>query len=120
MESTEHGAIGIIVIHNAADTDNEVDIRMPEKDQDATHTVLDPAFLPGGSPNGSPVHFVCFPFGRDLPAEVLPHDLLGLGLEAPEGHAGMGAMGGAMLAVADEPRGRGNVGPPHPERSIRR
>ena len=49
------GAIGAIVIHNPADTDNEVDIRLPDKDQDSTHTALDPAFLPGGSPNGSPV-----------------------------------------------------------------
>jgi len=121
MENTEHGAIGVIVIHNSADTNNEVDIRMPEKDQDATHTALDPAFLPGSSPTGSPVHLVCFPFARDVPADVLPHDLIGLGLEAPTAHSTMGApMGAAIRALADEPPGRAAVGPPNPARSIRR
>ncbi|HAL25743.1 MAG TPA: multicopper oxidase domain-containing protein [Jatrophihabitantaceae bacterium] len=121
MENTEHGAIGVIAIHNPADTNNEVDIRMPEKDQDATHTALDPAFLPGGSPNGSPIHLVCFPFARDVPADVLPHDLIGLGLEAPAAHGSMGApMSAAMRALADEPRGRGSTGPPDPARSIQR
>ena len=121
MENTEHGAIGAIVIHNGGDTNNDVDIRMPEKDQDATHTALDPAFLPGGTATGSPVHLVCFPFARDVPTDVLPHDLLGLGLEAPASHGTMGApMSAAMRAVADEPRGRGSIGPPDPARSIQR
>ena len=118
MDNTEHGAIGIIVIHNPEDTHNEVDIRLPEKDQDATHTALDPVFLPGGSPNGSPVHLLCFPFPRDFTAEILPHDLIGLGLEGSEGH---GAMTGAMpMAAAEKPRGRAAIGPPNPERSILR
>jgi FtsP/CotA-like multicopper oxidase with cupredoxin domain len=121
MENTEHGAIGVIVIHNRDDTNNEVDIRMPEKDQDATHTSLDPAFLPGGTPTGSPVHLVCFPFARDIPADVLPHDLIGLGLDAPAPHGVVGVpMGMAMRALGDEPPGRGTVGPPHPARSIQR
>jgi FtsP/CotA-like multicopper oxidase with cupredoxin domain/plastocyanin len=121
MDNTEHGAIGVIVIHNPADAHNEVDIRLPEKDQDATHTALDPAFLPGGSPNGSPVHLVCFPFARDLPGELLPHDLIGLGLEAGGEH---GSMGMAMPMAAEKPRRRGAgaaaIGPPDPARSIQR
>jgi hypothetical protein len=57
MENVELGAIGIIVIHNPADTAQEVDIR------DATDPMqLDPAFLPGQSSNGSPVFLQCFPF----------------------------------------------------------
>jgi FtsP/CotA-like multicopper oxidase with cupredoxin domain/plastocyanin len=121
MENTEHGAIGVIVIHNTEDTNNEVDIRMPEKDQDPTHTTLDPAFLPGASPNGSPVRLICFPFAKDIPTEVLPHDLIGLGLESPATHGAMGAsMSAAMRTVADEPRGRGAIGPPDPARAIQR
>jgi plastocyanin len=43
-----------------------------------------------------------------------------MGLGQPEGHAGMGAMGGAMVALADERPGRGAVGPPNIERTIKR
>jgi hypothetical protein len=121
MDNTEHGAIGVIVIHNPADEHNEVDIRLPEKDQDATHTALDPAFLPGGSPNGSPIHLLCFPFARDFAAELLPHDLIGLGLEAGGEH---GSTAAAMAMVAEKPKSRrratAEIGPPDPARSIQR
>jgi FtsP/CotA-like multicopper oxidase with cupredoxin domain/plastocyanin len=49
MENVEHGAIGIIVIHNPND-EQDVDIRDPH---DATKYQLD--LLPGGVVNGSPV-----------------------------------------------------------------
>lgn len=76
MENVELGAIGIIVIHNSADTQQEVDIRAGDPNDPSK---LDPAFLPDGSPNGNPVNFICFLFpGPRLP--VLPHDLEGLGL----------------------------------------
>src|SRR2546427_660723 len=73
MENVESGAIGIIVIHNPADAQQEVDIRAGDQ-QDPSR--LDPNFLPGGSPNGSPIQTFCFP----LPFEthVLPFDLEGL------------------------------------------
>jgi FtsP/CotA-like multicopper oxidase with cupredoxin domain/plastocyanin len=73
MENVELGAIGIIVIHNPADVDQEVDIRDPNDP-----TKLDPAFLPDGSPNGSPVNFFCFPL-PEIPFPILPFDLEGLG-----------------------------------------
>ncbi len=49
MDNVERGAIGIIVIHNALDTD-DVDIRDPS---DPTKYNL--TQLPGGSPTGSPI-----------------------------------------------------------------
>ena len=83
------GAIGIIVIHNPEDTFGEVNIRDPNGPNG-----LDPAFLPGGSPNGDPRQFICFPL-PPLPTgfpfreiRALPHDLEGLGAhdEIPHGH----------------------------------
>ena len=47
MDNVELGAIGIIAIHNPADVQQEVDIRVPNDP-----SKLDPEFLPGGSPNG--------------------------------------------------------------------
>lgn len=47
MDNVNLGAIGALVIHNPKD-DQDVDIRRGPDDPD-------PAFLPGGSPNGSPV-----------------------------------------------------------------
>jgi FtsP/CotA-like multicopper oxidase with cupredoxin domain/plastocyanin len=92
MENVELGAIGIIVIHNPADAQQEVDIRLandPSK--------LDPAFLPGGSPNGVPVEVHCFPFPiRDLAA--LPDDRGGLGVTKGDVHH---AAGGAVTEVID-------------------
>ena len=92
VHNVELGAIGIIVIHNPADTEQEVDIRDPNDP-----TKLDPAFLPDGSPNGSPVNLNCFPFPGDL--RIRTHDLEGLG-----------------LLHADVP-GHGHTGGPNPSRS---
>lgn len=83
VDNIELGAIGIIVIHNPEDTEQEVDIRDLNDP-----TKLDPAFLPDGSPNGSPRNFICIPIpGIRLP--ILPHDLEGLGqldIGMPGGH----------------------------------
>ena len=49
MENVEHGAIGIIVIHNRNDQ-QDVDIRDP-----ADPTKYDPALVPGGTVNGLPI-----------------------------------------------------------------
>jgi len=84
MENVELGAIGIIAIHNPADTNQEVDIR------DAADPMkLDPAFLPGGSPNGSPVFLQCFPFPDLGDIKVLPADRAGLGQVHAAAHSGM-------------------------------
>lgn len=92
MENVELGAIGIIVIHNPADTQQEVDIRLADDP-----SKLDPALLPGGSPNGVPVEVHCTPFPiRDL--AVLPDDLGGLGLAKGDAHH---AHGGAVTEVLD-------------------
>jgi hypothetical protein len=53
MESVSLGAIGLIVIHNPADEEQEVDIRQPTPEDP---TALDPAFLPGGSATGPVWH----------------------------------------------------------------
>jgi len=83
MDNVELGAIGMIVIHNPADAQNEVDIRLP-----ADPTALDPAFLPGGSASGAPTQLICFPFPRPLPP-VLTHQLAKLGdiADPLHGHA---------------------------------
>jgi plastocyanin/FtsP/CotA-like multicopper oxidase with cupredoxin domain len=86
MENVELGAIGIIVIHNPADTQQEVDIR-----DAADPMALDPAFLPGGSANGSPVFLRCFPFPDLDDIAVLPFDRAGLGQIHADAHAGMHA-----------------------------
>jgi FtsP/CotA-like multicopper oxidase with cupredoxin domain/plastocyanin len=83
MENVELGAIGIIVIHNPADTLQEVDIRLPNDPLG-----LDPGFLPGGSPNGSPVVLNCFPLPFLDDIRVLPQDLAGLGEIHAAAHAG--------------------------------
>lgn len=95
MENVELGAIGIIVIHNPADTQQEVDIRNP-----ADPTKLDPAFLPDGSPNGSPINLTCFPF-PGIEFRVLPHDIEGLGLR----HGDVPGHGHAALPAASQPPG---------------
>ena len=51
MDNVELGAIGMIVIHNAADQ-QDVDIRLPTA---TDPTAYDPALMPGGSPAGSPI-----------------------------------------------------------------
>ena len=66
-ENMELGAIGIIALHNAADPEN-VDLRLENGDPD-------PAFLPGGSPTGSPVTGRFFPFPTDVFVPILKHQL---------------------------------------------
>jgi plastocyanin/FtsP/CotA-like multicopper oxidase with cupredoxin domain len=108
MENIELGAIGIIVIHNTQDTQQEVDIRAGDP---ADPSKLDPAFLPGGSPNGLPIELRCFPFPiRDL--AILPHDLAGLGLTT-QGNHGHGAelASGNLLDITLEAARHG--GPKH-------
>ncbi len=124
MENVELGAIGIIVIHNPADIEQEVDIRDP-----ADPSKLDPAFLPGGSPNGDPRVTFCFPFPPLPPGfpfreiRALPHDLEGLGsVSGKAGEHQMAAMAKGTKPKREkpnpepEPEGR----PPILERTIRR
>ena len=70
MDSVELGAIGIIVVHNPADTGNEVDIRTGPD-------TLDPTLLPNSSPVGNPTFLDCLPIKTGIP--ILPHQLAGLG-----------------------------------------
>jgi len=79
MDNVSLGAIGIIVIHNLADTNNDF--------------VITPLDLPNGSFNGSPVVINCFPF--DPPIATLPHDLSTLAV-AP----GLGANPGITVSPA--------------------
>ena len=83
MENVQQGAIGIVVIRNPAD---------PEDD-----TNLD---LPGGSFNGLPTFIRCFPF--PFPVPVLPHDLDTLGQHGnvPHSHGGTPAPTPAPVAAA--------------------
>lgn len=100
MENVNLGAIGMVVIHNPADTENEVEITA--------------ARLPGGSFNGSPVANLLLGIAAtELAIGVLPHDLVKLGVLADEvdapgmastftGGGGMAAMGGmGMAAMGD-------------------
>ncbi|HKC65646.1 MAG TPA: multicopper oxidase domain-containing protein [Pyrinomonadaceae bacterium] len=122
MENVNLGAIGIIIIHNPADTNNDFTISAAD--------------LPGGSLTGSPVVITCFPFPTPLPIGILPHDLTSLGsirgLSTDMG--GTGGMGG-MSPMAETLTGAGgkkpkppaaapkratNVGPPVLERLIDR
>ncbi len=105
MENVELGAIGIIVIHNTDDHEQEVDIRAGDL---ADPSKLDPAFLPAGSPNGSPVNFRCFPFpGPKVPVPL--HDLEGLGLHHSDvpghdhGHAPAGSVAPAPATPKADP-----------------
>jgi FtsP/CotA-like multicopper oxidase with cupredoxin domain len=124
MDNVQLGAIGIVVIHNPADADNEV-INPP---------------LPGGSPNGSPVFWRCFPFPIEVAAN--PAILQGIGQAsavplgpplpppgADDGGTDMGQGGMPMAMGAAEPANpnpRGGRKPkpdkeePHLDRSIQR
>ena len=90
------GAIGIIVIHNPADTEQEVDIRTANPD------VPDPAFLPGGSPNGSPVHspFISPLDGTTVLVGLLPHHLDELTATLPSSVPPMAGMPGMPVQPA--------------------
>ena len=95
MDNVELGAIGIIVIHNPADTQQEVDIRDPNDP-----SKVDPALVPGGSPNGVPVSLQCFPFPiRDT--AILPHDRAGLGLFTSGPHAHSAELSGPATDLLD-------------------
>jgi plastocyanin len=100
------GAIGFIVVHNPKDP-TEVDIRLA-----ADPSQLDPAFLPGGSPNGSPVIFRFIPFPLPLPIPLpsqidsfIPHDSIPHAHDAaPHPPAAVGPpAAGASPAAAPEP-----------------
>lgn len=98
MDNVQLGAIGIIVIHNPADADD----------------VIAPP-LPGGSMNGSPLRWNCFPFPIDV--AVLPHDLNKLGLTAGAHSSGLhsqAAMAGmAQGKVSEHAAARKNKGAKH-------
>lgn len=91
-ENVGPGAIGIVVIHPPAGDpmlEKDVDIRLPDG-------TLDPSFLPGGSPNGNPIQFRCFPLPREAQTPLLPHQLERVGLRAV-----VGSMHGMMQAAAE-------------------
>jgi plastocyanin/FtsP/CotA-like multicopper oxidase with cupredoxin domain len=102
MDNVEHGAIGIIVIHNPADLANEVDIRNTAAG--GLDPPPDPAFIPRGILNASPIETLCFPFQAPFPggAHLLPHDLGRLGSPTSAGPMpGMVMPGMAMTAPAE-------------------
>jgi FtsP/CotA-like multicopper oxidase with cupredoxin domain/plastocyanin len=114
MDNVNLGAIGIIVIHNPADTNNDF--------------VIAPADLPNGSFTGSPIIVTCFPFPTPLSIATLPHDLSGLKLPSDMHlEAGMPEMPAAHATPAPRRNPRAadtaaaaNVGPPIMERLIER
>jgi len=109
MDNVNLGAIGIIVIHNPADTNNDF--------------VIGPADLPNGSFTGSPVSITCFPFPTPFPIATLPHDLAGLGLiRGPSaGMPGMDETGGGGKKLSGGTAAAATaVGPPVLERLMER
>lgn len=96
VDNVSLGAIGIIVIHNTADTLNEVLV------QD----------LPGGSPNGNPISVQCFPIITEI--QVLPHDLINLGAFVDP------VADKPLHAAMPAERHEAKVGPPIAERVIQR
>jgi len=126
-ENVALGAIGIIVIHNPTNADEEVDIRAGDPSDPSK---LDPAFLPGGSPNGSPIQITCFPFPalpRDFPFRVLPGDLAGLGVigETVSGMSMAGMESGEMTETGKRKRAKATeaqeeIGPPVLARTLQR
>jgi len=125
-ENVALGSIGIIVIHNPNNADEEVDIRAGDPNDPSK---LDPAFLPGGSPNGSPTQIICFPLplARDLPFRVLPGDLAGLGMIGETvSVTPMGGMEGSEMPEtgkrkrAKAAEAEQEIGPPIEARTLRR
>ncbi len=104
-ENVGLGAIGIVVIHPPQGDpmlEQDVDLRQP-------NGALDPAFLPGGSPNGSPVHLQCFPLPQAAQSALLPHQfehvgLRGLAAQAGGGHDMAMTASAAMPTMAMETR----------------
>jgi plastocyanin len=80
MDNVELGAIGMIVIHNAADQ-QDVDTRLPTA---ADPTAADPALMPGGSASGSPIVRRPFVIG---PLPITAAELARLRAEGPAGMA---------------------------------
>jgi plastocyanin len=89
MENVSLGAIGIIVIHNPDDTNQEVDIRKSDNPNE-----LDPEFLPGGSATG-PVTFRLNPQLALL--EFFPPPSKALYLQLFHTLTGLGDMGGMLI-----------------------
>jgi FtsP/CotA-like multicopper oxidase with cupredoxin domain/plastocyanin len=131
MDNVEHGAIGIIVIHNPNDTANEVDIRSTAAG--VKDPPPDPAFIPHGILNASPIDLRCFPIPFPFPGgvRVLPHELGALG--AATGAMSAAGMPPMAMSAVSEPRraaaksGRAasrkskeqdDIGPPNLERTI--
>lgn len=83
MENVELGAIGLIVIHNPIDAANEVDIRR-DPGSELDPGTPDPAFVPGGAANGSPVEQRWSPF--PIPPLVHPGLLAQVGLRPDHLH----------------------------------
>jgi plastocyanin/FtsP/CotA-like multicopper oxidase with cupredoxin domain len=120
-ENVALGSIGIIVIHNPTNADDEVDIRAGDPSDPSK---LDPTFLPGGSPNGSPIQITCFPF-REF--GVLPGDLAGLGVigETIPGMSMPGMESGEMTETGKRKRAKATeaeeeIGPPVLARTLQR
>jgi plastocyanin len=90
MDNVNLGAIGFLIIHNPNDTEQEVDMRAGDPNDP---TKLDQAFLPGGSPTGSPIFNVFFPNPIvDKSVKLLPHQLESL---VPHEDVAHGHEGGA-------------------------
>ena len=90
MDNVNLGAIGFLVIHNLADTQNDF--------------VITPADLPDGNLNGSPVSITCFPLTINPAIATLPHDLTALprlgGAVAPQTPPPVGGMNMAGMTMA--------------------
>jgi FtsP/CotA-like multicopper oxidase with cupredoxin domain/plastocyanin len=97
-ENVNHGAIGIIVIHNIADQLQEVDIRAGDAQNPSK---LDPAFLPGGTANGSPRELRCFPFPVPIPLHPGQLNLVRRSAAPHGGHGG--GMPGMPMATEPTP-----------------
>lgn len=120
------GAIGIIVIHNTADP---LDIIPPDLAQGLppTSPIAD---LPGGSPIGSPIETICFPFPGPLVVNALPHELEGIGLMSTQPAMHRSDMASAEMAevhtskktttTKTSERNESKIGPPIEARSVRR
>ncbi len=85
MDNVNLGAIGILVVHNLADTNNDF--------------VITPADLPNGSFTGSPVSITCFPFPLNPAITTLPNDLTGLSVPRPVPPAPAPPMPGMTMSV---------------------
>jgi FtsP/CotA-like multicopper oxidase with cupredoxin domain/plastocyanin len=95
-QNVQQGAIGLVVIHN------------PDDPQDV---IVANADLPGGSPNGSPIVFRCFPF--PFPVGVIPPQLGFIAAAAGPGPQGPGpVMGGMGMAEIGHAMSARRAAPP--------